>query len=157
MSYVESIAHRKDKTMARAATKKPSKLAKPKKAPAGKTAAKPVKTPARKSAAKKAPAAKTPPISKDALRAQLEKLTNANATLKTKNREANKALKAADARIAELEHEVSQSHSKPVIDHETAPKPNSPRKPRTPKSAAAPKPMEEPQEHAETPAEEETI
>jgi hypothetical protein len=134
--------------MARAATKKtskPSKVAKPRKA-AARIAAKPVKTTS-KAAAKKTAPAKAAPISKDALRSQVEQLAAANATLKTKNREANKALKAALAQIADLEHQISQSDAKPIIEHAPAPKAKTPRKPRTPKIAAEPPPAEE----AETP------
>ncbi len=83
------------------------------KAKAGKTAlgAPPAKaTPARTSAP--APAAtvpaRIPPPSKGELRAQIEKLEVANAALKTKSRETNRAAKVANKRIAELEAEVGQ-------------------------------------------------
>jgi hypothetical protein len=115
--------------MAKAATKKTtktSKTAKPEKGspskPVRATAVKLAKTarapsgkkPAAKAAvsAKKIPAARAPVISKEELRSQIEKLTTANATLKMKNREAVKALKAAEARIAVLEHQIGQSEAK---------------------------------------------
>ena len=60
------------------------------------TSAKPSVTPARA-------------LSKDALRAaQAEKLERANAALRTKNREANRAAKLSAARMAELEGEVAR-------------------------------------------------
>jgi hypothetical protein len=55
-------------------------------------------------APKPAPALK---LSKDELRVQVEKLEHANATLRAKNREANRTAKAAAARIAELEKIVA--------------------------------------------------
>ena len=47
-------------------------------------------------------------LSKDASRAQVEKLERANTTLRTKNREANRAAKLSAARMAELEGEVAR-------------------------------------------------
>jgi hypothetical protein len=52
-----------------------------------------------------APAVK---LSKDELRVQVEKLERANATLRLKNREANRTAKTATARIAELEESVAR-------------------------------------------------
>lgn len=49
-----------------------------------------------------------PKISKDELRAQLEKLERANASLRAKSREANRQAKADTARIAELEGQVAR-------------------------------------------------
>ena len=46
-------------------------------------------------------------LSKDALRAQVEKLDRANTALRTKNREANRAAKLSAARMAELEGEAT--------------------------------------------------
>ncbi len=92
--------------MAKAATKQ---ISKPKKLPARKTAAKPA-TSAKAKPLKKA-ATRAPVISKDELRSQIEKLTAGNATLKKKNRETVKALKAATARIAALEAEAKPSES----------------------------------------------
>jgi hypothetical protein len=50
----------------------------------------------------------TPKLSKDELRARVEKLEQTVATLRAKSREANKAAKAAAARIAELEEQAAQ-------------------------------------------------
>jgi hypothetical protein len=47
-------------------------------------------------------------VSKDELRAQVEKLERANATLRAKTREATRAAKLAAARIAELQDEVAR-------------------------------------------------
>ena len=49
-----------------------------------------------------------PKVSKDDLRAQVEKLELAHATLRAKSRDMGKAAKAANTRIAELEAEVAQ-------------------------------------------------
>ena len=51
---------------------------------------------------------RVPPPSKGELRAQIEKLETANATLKAKSREANRAAKVSARRIAELEEQVAQ-------------------------------------------------
>jgi hypothetical protein len=53
-------------------------------------------------------AVRIPPPSKGELRAHIEKLEAANATLKAKSREANRAAKLATRRIAELEEQVGQ-------------------------------------------------
>ena len=72
------------------------------------------KAKAKVAAAKKPAAAAKPSVtparalSKDALRAQVEKLERANTALRTKNREANRAAKLAAARMAELEGEVAR-------------------------------------------------
>jgi hypothetical protein len=67
---------------------------------------------ARASAAPKPIPAARPPqapkLSKDELRAQVEKLERANATLRAKNRDANRVAKSSAARIAELEGEVAR-------------------------------------------------
>ena len=57
---------------------------------------------AKKPAAGAKPSSVTPAraLSKDALRAQVEKLERANTALRTKNREANRAAKLSAARIA---------------------------------------------------------
>jgi hypothetical protein len=47
-----------------------------------------------------------PKLSKDELRAQVDKLERANANLRAKNREASREAKATTARIAELEKQV---------------------------------------------------
>jgi hypothetical protein len=87
-----------------AAAKPKSAISKRKEAPV--TAA-PARTPGRGKTvrATETPAAK---ISKDDLRAQVEKLERANETLRVKNRDANRTAKIAAARIAELEDEVAQ-------------------------------------------------
>ena len=54
------------------------------------------------------PAAPTPKLSKDELRARVEKLERANATLRTKGREALRNARDAAARIAELEGQVAR-------------------------------------------------
>ncbi len=51
---------------------------------------------------------RVPPPSKGELRAQIEKLEAANAALKAKSREGNRAAKAAGRRITELEGQVAQ-------------------------------------------------
>ena len=64
-----------------------------------------------KQAAAAVPAAaptRVPPPSKGELRVQIDKLETANAALKAKSREANRAAKAAARRIAELEEQVAQ-------------------------------------------------
>ena len=63
-------------------------------------------SPPPKRVATAAPAA--PKLSKDELRARVEQLERANATLRAKSREANRAAKTAAARIAELEEEVAR-------------------------------------------------
>ena len=74
----------------------------------------PAKAKAKVAAAKKPAAAAKPAVtpartlSKDALRAQVEKLERANTALRTKNREANRAAKLSAARMAELEGEVAR-------------------------------------------------
>jgi hypothetical protein len=76
-------------------------------------AAIPAKAPAKvtklAAAPKRATVAAAPALklSKDELRVQVEKLERANATLRAKNREANRTAKAAAARIAELEEIVA--------------------------------------------------
>jgi hypothetical protein len=89
-----------------------------KQAPAGRQATRPAekgrsqaaKTKAGKeprSTAKRASTAAPPrTVSKDELRAQVEKLERANAALRAKSREATRAAKLSAARIAELEDEV---------------------------------------------------
>ena len=51
---------------------------------------------------------RVPPPSKGELRAHIEKLETANATLKAKSREGNRAAKAAARRVTELEEQVAQ-------------------------------------------------
>jgi hypothetical protein len=61
-------------------------------------------------AAKRAPIAAAPAqkLSKDELRAQVEKLERGNATLRAKSREANRTAKTTAARVAELEEQVAR-------------------------------------------------
>ncbi len=68
----------------------------------------PVKAIKPAAAPKRAPVAAAPKVSKDELRAQVEKLELSVASLRTKNREANRAAKTAAARIAELEDQVAR-------------------------------------------------
>jgi len=84
-------------------TRKPGRPA----AATAKTSAKVTKTTAApEHAGAAAPAA--PKLSKDELRARVEALERANATLRTKSREAGRAAKTAAARIAELEDQVAR-------------------------------------------------
>ena len=53
------------------------------------------------------PAERAPMVTKDQLRAQVEKLQQTNATLRAKSPGPNRATKVAAARIAELEDEVA--------------------------------------------------
>ena len=99
--------------MAKAAPKKTPKPAakatKPGRKPAAAKTTKVVKAVA---PLKKPAAVKAPVVSKDELRAQLEKAQNTIATLRTKSREAVKAAKASATQIAELEAKVSQLERK---------------------------------------------
>ena len=88
--------------------------------------------PARAAAAPKpGPAAlpRAPKLSKDELRAQVEKLERANATLRAKSRETNRAAKSAGARIAELEGEVGRLEKKVVSQAAAATRGAKPRTP----------------------------
>jgi len=86
-----------------AAGRRPSRPA----AVAAKTPAKLTKTAATTKPAPLA-AASASKVSKDELRAQVEKLERANATLRAKSRKANRTAKMNAARIAELEDQVAQ-------------------------------------------------
>ena len=68
-------------------------------------------------------AASLPKLSKDELRAQVDKLERANASLRTKNREAGRAAKAAEARIAELEAHVARLEKSAARRSQPAPEP----------------------------------
>ena len=78
---------------------------------AARSAANPAKVAAKASASNvvtaKPSAERAPMVTKGELRAQVEKLERANATLRAKGREATKAAKTAAARIAELEDEAA--------------------------------------------------
>jgi hypothetical protein len=52
--------------------------------------------------------AAAPKVSKDELRAEVERLTRANVNLRAKNKEADREAKSAAARIAELEDQVAR-------------------------------------------------
>ena len=133
------------------AGKTPAKVTKPTAAPkraaiatpastgrkAGRAAAAvvPAKAPAKATklaaAPKRATVAAAPAVklSKDGLRVQVEKLERANATLRVKNREANRTAKTATARIAELEESVARLTKKaasqtPSANGEPAAKPS---------------------------------
>ena len=70
----------------------------------------PRKTPA--AAPKTAKAVAAPKLSKEDLRLRVEKLERANATLRAKGKDATRAAKEADARIADLEAQVAQMEKK---------------------------------------------
>src|SRR5690348_14476915 len=73
-----------------------------------KTPAKPTKATAAAKPQQAVAAPAAPKLSKDELRTRVETLEQANATLRTKNRDANRAAKTAAARITELEDQVAQ-------------------------------------------------
>ena len=98
--------------MAKAATKKSAKPATETTKPGRPTAAKTTKVVKAAAPVKKPTVAKPPVISKDELRAQLEKAQNTIATLRTKSREAVRVAKASAAQIAELEATVAQLEKK---------------------------------------------
>jgi len=100
-------------------------MARPAKATQTKKPATPTRKPGRPAAATAKPSAKVtrttaapehagaaspaaPKFSKDELRARVEQLEHANATLRTKSREAGRAARTATARIAELEDQVAR-------------------------------------------------
>ena len=105
-----------------AAAETPAKIAKPS------AAAKRVAT-----------ASAAPKLSTDELRARVEQLERANATLRGKSREANRAVKTAAARIAELEDRVAQ------LEQQATP-PSAPAK-RSPKPAAPARAKRQPRNH----------
>ena len=61
-----------------------------------------------------------PKLSKDELRAQLEKLERSNAKLRAKSREGNREAKSFAARIAELEEEVARLEKRVASQAATA-------------------------------------
>ena len=61
-----------------------------------------------------------PKLSKDELRAQVEKLERANVNLRAKSREANRQAKITAARIAELEEQVARLEKQLVAQTATA-------------------------------------
>lgn len=115
-----------------AAKSAPAKSAPVKSAPAKPAATKsaaPKSAVAQKPAAPAKPVAsppvRAPKLSKDELRAQVEKLEQANAAFRSKSRETNKALKLATRRITELEEQVTlfEQDAKPEPEPEPAPAP----------------------------------
>lgn len=94
------------------ATKKSAVPARKPGRPAATPAKPPAKRPTAPAAAKPAPTAMTSPaapkLSKDDLRARVETLERANAAVRAKNRDANRAARTAATRIAELEDQVTQ-------------------------------------------------
>ena len=106
------------------------KLGRPAATPA-KTPAKPAKAPAAAKPTRTAAAPAAPKLSKDELRTRVEALERTNATLRAKNREANRSAKTAAARIAELEDQVAQLEKR-VVSAQRQSKPSaSPRKRRS--------------------------
>ncbi len=102
--------------MARAATKKKAKPStKPAKPGRPAVAAKTKKT----ASVKKSPSVKAPAVSKDELRAQLEKSQTTIATLRTKAREATRAAKSSAAQIAELEATLAKLEKKSVTQQKS--------------------------------------
>ena len=79
-------------------------------------AAKATKAVKAKSPAKKPAVVKAPVISKDELRAQLEKAQVTITTLRTKSREATRAAKASVAQIAELEAKLAKLEKKALAE-----------------------------------------
>jgi hypothetical protein len=73
-----------------------------------------------------APVVSAPKLSREELRAQVEKLEATVATLRGKNREANKAAKALTSRVAELEEQITAldkkgtSAAKPIKEPKVA-------------------------------------
>ena len=107
--------------------------------------------------AKQPAVVKTPALSKEELRTQLEKAEKTIATLRAKNREANRELKAAAARIEELEAQIAKldkklaAQPKVTTSAATAKKPGALQKPRKPRDVT-PAPAELPGTSAEIPA-----
>ena len=101
------------------------------------------------SAKRSVAAAPAPKVSKDELRAQVDKLERGNATLRAKSREAGRAAKAAAARIEELEEQVTRLEKaavKPKAAAASTPATRAPRGGRTrrqPETADAAPPTEE--------------
>ncbi len=149
--------------MVKVATKKAVKPAKKPVKPGRRVAAaKPTKSVKAAAPAKKPAAARAPVVSKDVLRAQLEKAQTTITTLRTKSREATRAAKEAAARIAELEAKVAQlekTSSAKEKPKSAAPSAEKPVKPRGRRAAvkAAPEAQIEPGEpvlaDSETPEE----
>ncbi len=125
--------------MAKAATKKAVKPAKKAVKPSRPAfATKPTKAIKAVAPAKKPAAVKAPVVSKDELRAQLEKAQSTIASLRTKSREATRMAKASAAQIAELEARLAQLEKKSSVQEKPKspmPTPEKPKKPRGRKPA----------------------
>ena len=106
--------------MAKATQKKTTKPGTKAAKPGRPAAAKPAKVIKPAAPVKKPAAVRAPVISKDELRAQLEKAQNTVATLRAKSREAVRAAKAAAAHIAELEAQVAQLEKKIAAETKAA-------------------------------------
>jgi hypothetical protein len=135
--------------MAKAATNKAVKPAKKAVRPGRRIAAeKPAKLVKAPVPAKRPTVAKTPVVSKDELRARLEKAQITIASLRTKGREAIREAKASAAQIAELEAKVAQlekklsAQEKPSRPTPTAEKPTKPRGRKAASRADADAPVE---------------
>ena len=126
---MESTSTKRSKAVAPMEKRKPGRPAKASVA-APAIAAKAPKTTAR------APApAPAPKVSKDELRAQVEKLELTVTTLRAKGREANKAAKVSTARIAELEGQVAQLEEKLASATAQVPQAAPPKAPRAKRQA----------------------
>jgi hypothetical protein len=137
------------RNMAKAAPKKTAKPATTKAKPGRRPAATKTTKIAKAAAAVKKPAApKAPAVSKDELRAQLEKAQNTIATLRTKSREAVRAAKLSATQIVELEARVAQlekklaAQAKPAKSAPATAKPVKPRGRKPAETAAADVPVE---------------
>ena len=101
-------------------------------------AAKPSRSaPARTTTTAPAPTV-APKLSKDELRAQVAKLEGSNATLRAKSRDMNRAIKAANSRIAELEAEIAELREQVAATeavNETTEAPKASRRARTTRKA----------------------
>jgi hypothetical protein len=121
------------RNMAKAAAQKITKPATTKAKPGRRPAARSAKVVKSATPVKKPAAVKAPVVSKDELRAQLEKAQNTIATLRTKSREAVRAAKLSAAQIAELEAKVAQleknlaAQAKPAKSSAAVAKPVKPR------------------------------
>ena len=82
-------------------------------------------------AAKRLPAVTpaAPKPSKEELRAQVEKLEQANAALRAKQREANRVAKTSAARVAELEAQVMELEKKAAVSASPTRRKSQPTKP----------------------------
>jgi len=109
-------------------TRKPGRPA----ATAAKTPAKRLETAVAAKPKQAAAAPAAPKLSKDELRTRVEALERTNATLRAKNRDANRSAKTAAARIAELEEQVAQLEKRlAAAQRKSAPSAATPRKRRS--------------------------